>query len=61
MLQGIDGNSTPSYTGLEFTDCFQTSERRMLTLREVGEKTAAAREVKNFWGQVISGLEYNGF
>jgi hypothetical protein len=29
-------------------------------LREVGEKTAAAREVKGFWGQVIKGLEYNG-
>jgi hypothetical protein len=36
------------------------AERRMLTLREVGEKTAAAREVKGFWGQVIKGLEYNG-
>ena len=36
------------------------AERRMLTLREVGEKTAAAREVKGFWGQVIRGLEYNG-
>jgi len=32
----------------------------MLTLREVGEKIAAAREVKGFWGQVIKGLEYNG-
>ena len=31
----------------------------MLTLREVGEKTAAAREVKGFWGQVLKGLEYN--
>jgi hypothetical protein len=36
------------------------AERRMLTLREVGEKTAAAREVKGFWGQVLKGLEYNG-
>lgn len=36
------------------------AERRMLTLREVGEKTAAAREVKGFWGQVIKGLEFNG-
>src|SRR4051794_37765496 len=37
------------------------AERRMLTLREVGEKTAAAREVKGFWGQVIKGLEYNEY
>jgi hypothetical protein len=32
----------------------------MLTLREVGERTASAREVKGFWSQVIKGLEYNG-
>lgn len=33
----------------------------MLTLREVGEKTAAAREVKGFWGQVLKALEYNEY
>ena len=33
----------------------------MLTLREVGERTAAAREVKSFWGQVLKGLEYNEY
>lgn len=37
------------------------AERRMLTLREVGEKVAAARDVKRFWTQVIKGLEYNEF
>jgi PAS domain S-box-containing protein len=37
------------------------AERRMLTLREVGEKVAAARDVKSFWTQVIKGLEYNQF
>lgn len=31
----------------------------MLTLREIGEKTAAAKDVKGFWGQVIKGLAYN--
>jgi hypothetical protein len=31
----------------------------MLTLREIGERTAAAREMKGFWSQVIKGLEYN--
>jgi len=33
----------------------------MLTLREVGEKTAVSRNVKAFWGQVIKGLEYNPY
>jgi PAS domain S-box-containing protein len=37
------------------------AERRMLTLREVGEKVAAARDVKGFWTQVIKGLEYNEY
>jgi PAS domain S-box-containing protein len=37
------------------------AERRMLTLREVGEKVAAAREVKSFWSQVIKGLQYNEY
>jgi hypothetical protein len=32
----------------------------MLTLREIGERTAAARDLKGFWSQVIMGLEYNG-
>lgn len=36
------------------------AERRMLTLREIGERTAAARDLKGFWSQVIKGLEFNG-
>lgn len=35
------------------------AERRMLTLRDVGERTALARDVKGFWKQVSQGLEYN--
>ena len=35
------------------------AERRMLTLREVGERTAAARDMKMFWPQVLQALEYN--
>ena len=31
----------------------------MLTLRDVGEKSATAREIKGFWGQVLKGLESN--
>ncbi|KAK4987341.1 hypothetical protein LTR50_004676 [Elasticomyces elasticus] len=37
------------------------AERRMLTLREVGEKTAFARDVKGFWEQVLSALEFNEY
>ena len=35
------------------------AERRMLTLREIGERTAAARHVNQFWGLLLEGLEYN--
>ena len=31
----------------------------MLTLREIGEQTAAAREVSKFWPLLLQGLEYN--
>lgn len=31
----------------------------MLTLREVGERTAAARDVKSFWEEVLAALECN--
>ncbi|KAI1378669.1 hypothetical protein F4677DRAFT_374538 [Hypoxylon crocopeplum] len=58
-LVGSDG----SVVGL-FNPAFENTrrkvaERRMLTLREVGEKTALARDVKSFWSQVNKGLEYN--
>lgn len=33
----------------------------MLTLREIGERTALARDVKSFWGQVLGGLEDKTF
>ncbi|KAI0384135.1 hypothetical protein F5Y04DRAFT_236550 [Hypomontagnella monticulosa] len=58
-LVGSDG----SVVGL-FNPAFENTrrkvaERRMLTLREVGEKTALARDVKSFWSRVNDGLEYN--
>lgn len=37
------------------------AERRMLTLREVGERTATARDVKGFWDQVLLALTENEF
>ena len=35
------------------------TERRMLTLREVGEKIAVAQDLKSFWSQLLKGLEFN--
>ncbi|KEF57102.1 uncharacterized protein A1O9_07292 [Exophiala aquamarina CBS 119918] len=35
------------------------AERRMLTLREIGERTADARQVAQFWDLLLKGLEYN--
>ncbi|KAL9089246.1 MAG: hypothetical protein Q9165_005814 [Trypethelium subeluteriae] len=37
------------------------AERRMLTLREVGERTATARDIKTFWLEVLEALKYNEF
>ncbi|KAI9704053.1 MAG: hypothetical protein M1820_005675 [Bogoriella megaspora] len=37
------------------------AERRMLTLREVGERTATARDIKTFWNQVLQAMEFNEF
>ncbi|KAI4715262.1 hypothetical protein E4T48_08562 [Aureobasidium sp. EXF-10727] len=35
------------------------AERRMITLREIGERTAPARDIKGFWGQVLAALDLN--
>ncbi|KAK6526722.1 hypothetical protein TWF281_009925 [Arthrobotrys megalospora] len=35
------------------------AERRMLTLREVGERCGSARDVKSFWRYVLAALEMN--
>lgn len=37
------------------------AERRMLTLREVGERTATARDIKGFWEQVLASLAVNEY
>lgn len=39
----------------------KVAERRMLTLREIGERTASARDVKGFWSQVLDSFEVNEF
>ncbi|KAJ6262065.1 Hybrid signal transduction histidine kinase K [Drechslerella dactyloides] len=35
------------------------AERRMLTLREVGERCGSARDVREFWNHVLAALETN--
>lgn len=37
------------------------AERRMLTLREIGERTASARDVKGFWNEVLAALRLNEY
>ncbi|KAG0651774.1 Hybrid signal transduction histidine kinase K [Hyphodiscus hymeniophilus] len=60
-LVGEDGSVVGLYNPAFEKTRRKIAERRMLTLREVGEKTAAARQVKVFWGEVIKGLEYNEY
>ena len=60
-LIGEDGNVVGLYNPAFEKTRRKVAERRMLTLREVGEKTAAARKVSEFWGLLLEGLEYNEF
>ncbi|KAH8597563.1 hypothetical protein B0O99DRAFT_508221 [Bisporella sp. PMI_857] len=60
-LIGEDGSIVGLYNPSFEKTRRKIAERRMLTLRDVGERTAAAKEVKGFWGQVIQGLEYNEY
>ncbi|KAH9892971.1 hypothetical protein F4778DRAFT_302402 [Xylariomycetidae sp. FL2044] len=58
-LVGEDGSVVGLYNPAFENTRRKVAERRMLTLREVGEKTALARDIKGFWRQVNAGLEYN--
>ncbi|KAI8626779.1 histidine kinase [Xylariaceae sp. FL1651] len=58
-LVGEDGTVVGLYNPAFENTRRKIAERRMLTLREVGEKTALARDIKSFWSQVNKGLEYN--
>jgi hypothetical protein len=57
---GSDGNVCGHYNPAFEKTRRITSESRMLTLREIGERTASARDVKS-WGQVLGGLEDKTF
>ncbi|KAJ3570357.1 hypothetical protein NPX13_g5752 [Xylaria arbuscula] len=58
-LVGEDGTVVGLYNPAFENTRRKVAERMMLTLREVGEKTAIARDIKSFWAQVNKGLEYN--
>ncbi|KAI4178664.1 MAG: hypothetical protein LQ346_007367 [Caloplaca aetnensis] len=60
-LVGSDGSVVGLYNPAFEKTRRKVAERRMLTLREVGEKTAAARDVGSFWRQVLQALEYNEY
>ncbi|KAK4240869.1 hypothetical protein C8A03DRAFT_31037 [Achaetomium macrosporum] len=58
-LVGGDGTVVALYNPAFENTRRKITERRMLTLREIGIQTAAARDVKAFWSQLAKGLEYN--
>ncbi|KAF2450469.1 hypothetical protein P171DRAFT_426839 [Karstenula rhodostoma CBS 690.94] len=60
-MVGEDGTVTGLYNPAFEKTRRKIAERRMLTLREVGERTATARDVKGFWEQVLSALTDNEF
>lgn len=60
-LVGADGSVVGLYNPAFEKTRRKVAERRMLTLRELGEKTASARDLKTFWQQCLSGLQYNEY
>ncbi|KAI0397417.1 histidine kinase [Xylariaceae sp. FL0594] len=58
-LVGEEGSVVGLYNPAFENTRRRIAERMMLTLREVGEKTALARDIKSFWKEVNKGLEYN--
>ncbi|KAM0440948.1 hypothetical protein ACHAPT_000251 [Fusarium lateritium] len=60
-LVGGDGEVVGLYNPAFENTRRRVNERRMLTLREIGERTATATTVQGFWPQVQKGLEYNEY
>lgn len=58
-LVGAEGDVVGLYNPAFENTRRRVNERRMLTLREVGERTATATSASGFWPQVQKGLEYN--
>lgn len=60
-LIGDDGSVVGLYNPAFEKTRRKIAERRMLTLREIGERTAAARAVHQFWSLLIEGFQYNEY
>ncbi|KAK4551845.1 hypothetical protein LTR86_010841 [Recurvomyces mirabilis] len=60
-MVGRDGSVMGLYNPAFEKTRRKIAERRMLTLREVGERTASARDVKGFWSQVLGSFEFNAY
>lgn len=60
-MVGGDGEVVGLYNPAFENTRRRVNERRMLMLREIGERTAAATSVHGFWPQVQKGLEYNEY
>lgn len=60
-LVGPDGEVVGIYNPAFENTRRKVTDRRMLTLREIGERTGTAHNVQAFWPQVQKGLEYNDF
>ncbi|CAI6081042.1 unnamed protein product [Clonostachys chloroleuca] len=60
-LVGADGEVVGLYNPAFENTRRKVTDRRMLTLREVGERTSLATSMKGFWPQVQKGLEYNEY
>ncbi|KAL1591205.1 hypothetical protein WHR41_00440 [Cladosporium halotolerans] len=58
-MVGGDGSVVGLYNPAFEKTRRKIAERRMLTLREIGERTASARDVKGFWAQVMGAFSYN--
>ncbi|KAK3115682.1 hypothetical protein LTR53_004745 [Teratosphaeriaceae sp. CCFEE 6253] len=58
-MVGRDGSVMGLYNPAFEKTRRKIAERRMLTLREVGERTASARDVKGFWAAVLGSWEFN--
>lgn len=58
-LIGNDGSVVGLYNPAFEKTRRKVAERRMLTLREIGEKTATARQVDHFWNLLLEGLQFN--
>ena len=60
-LIGDDGSVVGLYNPAFEKTRRKIAERRMLTLREIGEKTASARAVSDFWELMLEGFEVNEY